>query len=245
MRRRLDQELVTRGQARTRAQARDLVLRGEVKVAGVVAVKPAQPVAAETEIMVAGGSVHYVSRGALKLIAGLDAFDFDPAGRVAIDIGASTGGFTQVLLERGAARVYAVDVGHGQLDELLARNPRVVMLESMDARNLTADAVPEPVGALVADLSFISLTKALPAALALAAPDAWLVALVKPQFEAGRDAVGKGGIVRDPVQRQSAVECVTAWIGALPGWRLAGVVESPISGGDGNKEYLLGAVRHG
>lgn len=245
MRRRLDQELVARGQARTRAQARDVILRGEVTVAGVVAEKPAQQVSAETEIVVAARVMHYVSRGALKLIAGLDAFDFDTAGRVALDIGASTGGFTQVLLERGAARVYAVDVGHSQFDEELANEPRVVTLESTDARTLSAEAVPEPVSALVADLSFISLTKALPAPLALAARDAWLVALVKPQFEAGRDAVGKGGIVRDAAQRQAAVDSVAAWVGALPGWSLAGIVESPISGGDGNKEYLLGAVRHG
>lgn len=245
MRRRLDQELVAREQARTRAQARDLVLRGEVTVDGVVATKPSQLVAAETEIEVTGGSARYVSRGALKLNAGLDVFGFDPAGRVAIDIGASTGGFTQVLLERGAAKVYAIDVGRGQLDQQLAGDPRVVALESTDVRDLSADNIPERPAALVADLSFISLKKALPPVLALAAPQAFLIALIKPQFEVGRQAVGKGGIVRDPAQRQSAVDSIVAWLGSYPGWRLAGVVESPISGGDGNVEYLLGAVRHG
>lgn len=245
MRQRLDHELVARGLARTRAQARDLVLRGEVTIDGGIAAKPGQLVGAETGIVVTGGSAHYVSRGALKLIAGLDAFGFDPAGRVAIDVGASTGGFTQVLLERGAAKVYAVDVGRGQLDAQLSSDDRVVMLESTDARKLSTDAVSEPVAALVADLSFISLQKALPAALALTEPGAWLVVLIKPQFEAGRDAVGKGGIVRDAAQRQAAVDGIAAWIDTYPGWRLAGVVESPISGGDGNKEYLLGATRHG
>lgn len=245
MRQRLDQELVARKLARTRAQARDLIRRGEVFVDGAGAVKPAQLVEGNTEISITGSGTHYVSRGALKLIAGLNAFGFDPAGRVALDVGASTGGFTQVLLERGASRVYAVDVGRGQLDAQLSNDPRVAMLESTDARKLSTELVAEPVAALVADLSFISLQKALPAALALTAPAAWLVVLVKPQFEAGRDAVGKGGIVRDEAQRQTAVDGMAAWINAQPGWRLTGVVVSPISGGDGNQEYLLGATRHG
>lgn len=245
MRRRLDQELVARGQARTRAQARDLVLRGEVAVDGIPAGKPGQLVGAEAKIVVHSGSVHYVSRGALKLVEGLEAFSFDPAGCIALDIGASTGGFTQVLLERGAAKVYAVDVGRGQLAAEVAADPRVVALEATDARALDAGVVPELASALVADVSFISLTKALGPALAIAAPEAWLVALVKPQFEAGRDAVGKGGIVRDPAERQAAIDHVAEWIGARPDWRVVGVVESPIPGGDGNQEYLLGAVRHG
>lgn len=245
MRQRLDQELVARGLARTRAQARDLILRGEVLVAGHAADKPSQSVAAETEITVTGDNARYVSRGALKLIAGLKAFGFDPAGRVAIDIGASTGGFTQVLLERGAAKVYAVDVGRDQLHQELCEDPRVTRLESMDIRDLAPDTVQDPLTALVADVSFISLKKALPAVLDLAAPGAWLVALVKPQFEVGREAVGKGGIVRDPVQRQTAADDIGVWIGARQGWRLSGIVESPISGGDGNKEFLLGATRHG
>lgn len=245
MRQRLDHELVARKLARTRAQARDLILRGEVTVDGLGAVKPAQAVTTDAEIAITGGATHYVSRGALKLVAGLDAFGFDPAGRVALDVGASTGGFTQVLLERGAAKVYAVDVGRGQLDKQLSCDPRVVALESTDARKLSTDLVLEPVAALVADLSFISLQKALPAALALTGPAAWLVGLVKPQFEAGRDAVGKGGIVRDAAQRQAAVDGMAEWINSYPGWRLAGVAESPISGGDGNQEYLLGATRHG
>jgi len=245
MRQRLDHELVARKLARTRAQARDLILRGEVTVDGLAAVKPGQPVSASAEISITGGSARYVSRGALKLIAGLDAFGFDPSGLVALDVGASTGGFTQVLLERGAAKVYAVDVGKGQLDTQLSCDPRVVALESTDARKLSTDLVVDPVAALVADLSFISLQKALPAALTLTGPAAFLVVLVKPQFEVGRDAVGKGGVVRDEAQRQAAVDGIAAWINSYPGWKLAGVVESPISGGDGNKEYLLGAKRHG
>lgn len=245
MRQRLDQELVARGLARTRAQARDLILRREVVVAGQAADKPSQPVTAETEITVTGNNAHYVSRGALKLIAGLDAFGFEPAGRTAIDVGASTGGFTQVLLERGAAKVYAVDVGRNQLHQELDNDPRVAKLEATDIRELSSDSVQGPVTALVADVSFISLKKALPAVLDLAAPGAWLIALVKPQFEVGREAIGKGGIVRDLALRQAAVEDIGAWIKAQGVWTLAGIIDSPISGGDGNKEYLLGATRHG
>ena len=156
-------------------------------------------------------------------------------------MGASTGGFTEVLLTRGAAKVYAVDVGHGQLHASLRDNPRVVSFEGCDARTLTRALIPEPVAAIVADVSFISLTKALLPALGLAAPGAWLVALIKPQFEVGRGGVGKGGIVREAVARQQAVDSVTAWISAQDGWRIAGVVPSPIKGGSGNEEYLLGA----
>ena len=186
----------------------------------------------------------YVSRGGLKLAAALDHFAFAVAGVVALDIGASTGGFTEVLLARGAARVYAVDVGHGQLHRRLARLPAVVSLEGQDARALDGTTVPEAVGAIVADVSFISLTKALPAALALAAPEAWLIGLIKPQFEAGRGAVGKGGIVRAAADRQRAIELVAGWLGAQAGWRLVDVIASPIRGGSGNQEFLIGAV-HG
>jgi 23S rRNA (cytidine1920-2'-O)/16S rRNA (cytidine1409-2'-O)-methyltransferase len=154
----------------------------------------------------------YVSRGGLKLAAALDAFGFSPEGRVALDLGASTGGFTDVLLTRGAAKVYAVDVGHAQLDQRLRADPRVVVLEATDARSLDPSLVAERVSAIVADVSFISLTLVLPAALKLAEPDAWLVALVKPQFEAGRDAVGKGGIVRDAARRKKAVAKVRDFI---------------------------------
>jgi 23S rRNA (cytidine1920-2'-O)/16S rRNA (cytidine1409-2'-O)-methyltransferase len=164
-------------------------------------------------------------------------------GVVALDIGASTGGFTEVLLARGAARVYAVDVGHGQLHPRLAGDARVVSLERRDARSLDSSLIPEPAGAVVADVSFISLTKALPAPLALTHPGSWLVALIKPQFEAGPAAVGKRGIVRDPAARARAVELVRGWVARQPGWRVLDVIPSPIAGGSGNEEFLLGAVR--
>jgi 23S rRNA (cytidine1920-2'-O)/16S rRNA (cytidine1409-2'-O)-methyltransferase len=182
----------------------------------------------------------FVSRGGLKLAAALDAFHLDPKGLTALDIGASTGGFTDVLLERGAARVYAVDVGRDQLHAKLRGDPRVVALEGTDVRNLEAGMLEGRIGAIVADVSFISLTKALPAALKLAAPGAWLVALVKPQFEVGREWVGKGGIVRDAEARARAVARVRAFIDATPGWRVFAELPSPIPGGSGNEEVLIG-----
>jgi 23S rRNA (cytidine1920-2'-O)/16S rRNA (cytidine1409-2'-O)-methyltransferase len=241
-RERLDQVLVTRGLVTSRARARDVILRGLVSVEGVIATKPGQVVAASARLQVAEAATRWVSRGAEKLIAGLDAFGFDPSGRVALDIGASTGGFTEVLLDRGAARVYAVDVGHGQLHATLAANPRVVTLEGTDARGLTRAVVPDPITAIVCDVAFISVAKALPAALALAEPGAWLIVLVKPQFEVGRAAIGKGGIVREATARETALTAVADWVSAQ-GWSIAASVPSPIAGGDGNAEWLLGALR--
>jgi 23S rRNA (cytidine1920-2'-O)/16S rRNA (cytidine1409-2'-O)-methyltransferase len=238
---RLDLMLVQRGLAPSRAQAQDLIKRGLISVAGSVVLRAATPVHQDDVIRVAAVP-RYVSRAALKLVAALDHFGFAVDGVVALDVGASTGGFTQVLIERGAARVYAVDVGHGQLHPQLARLKRVVSLEGSDARRLDRSAVPEPVGAIVADVSFISLTKALPAALGLARDGAWLVALIKPQFEAGRGAVGKGGIVREAAQRQRAVELVRDWLGAQAGWRVLDVIPAPIRGGSANQEFLIGAV---
>jgi 23S rRNA (cytidine1920-2'-O)/16S rRNA (cytidine1409-2'-O)-methyltransferase len=241
-RRRLDEEMVARGLAATRSRARDLIIRGLVRVAGTVAGKPAYAVRENDAIdLIEGAGVH-VSRGAEKLIAALDAFGFDPSSRIALDVGASTGGFTEVLLARGAAKVYAVDVGHSQLHPRLAADARVVSLEGLDARKLDRACIPEAPGAIVADVSFISLTLALPAALSLAAPGCWLATLIKPQFEAGRDAVGKGGIVRDDAKREAAVAKVRDWLAAQSGWRVSGVVASPIEGGSGNREYLIGAV---
>jgi 23S rRNA (cytidine1920-2'-O)/16S rRNA (cytidine1409-2'-O)-methyltransferase len=242
---RLDICLVDRGLAASRSRAQDLIRRGLVEVAGVVETKPGAGVAAGAAIRLSGAAAAHVSRGASKLIAALDHFRFPVAGVVALDIGASTGGFTEVLLARGATRVYAVDVGHGQLDSRLAADPRVVPLEGRDARRLDRAAVPEPIGALVADVSFISLTKVLPVPLSLSRPGAWLVALIKPQFEAGRAAVGKRGIVRDPAARQRAVEQVRGWVAEQPGWRVLAVIPSPIAGGSGNREFLLGATRGG
>jgi 23S rRNA (cytidine1920-2'-O)/16S rRNA (cytidine1409-2'-O)-methyltransferase len=241
---RLDLVLVELGLVATRSRAQDLIRRGLVTVAGVVERKPGAGVTADAKIHVAAGAGDYVSRGAVKLIAALDHFAFEPLGLAALDVGASTGGFTEVLLERGAGRVYAVDVGHAQLHARLAAEPRVVALEGCDARTLDATRVPEPVGAIVADVSFIALHKALTAALALAQEGAWLVALIKPQFEVGRAGVGKGGVVRDPALRQRAVAMVADWIATQPAWRVCGVIPSPILGGAGNEEFLLGAV-HG
>lgn len=242
-RERLDQAVVARGLAPTRSRARDLILRGKVLVEGRACDKPAAAVGPADTLTLAEDAPAYVSRGAEKLIAALDAFGFDASGRIALDVGASTGGFTEVLLQRGAARVYAVDVGRGQLDARITADPRVVSLESTDARTLDTARIPEPVGAIVADVSFISLTKALPAALGLAASGCWLVALVKPQFEVGPDHVGKGGIVRDAAARDRAVANVATWIASRPGWRVTGTIASPILGGSGNAEFLLGAIR--
>lgn len=241
---RLDQILVTRRLAPTRSRARDLILRGLVTVDGAVATKPSASIAAAAELVVLGGADD-VSRGAEKLRAALAAFAFDPAGRTCLDVGASTGGFTQALLNAGAARVYAVDVGHRQLAAALRDDARVVNLEGVDARALTPAVLRERVDAIVADVSFISLTKALGVALTFAKPGAWLAALIKPQFEAGREGVGKGGIVRDAAVREAAVTAVETWLAAQAGWSVAGVVASPIEGGSGNKEFLVGARYHG
>ena len=241
MRKRLDLVLVERGLAPTRSRARDLIKGAKVLVDGEACLKAGAEVDEYEEVTLREGGAPAVSRGGAKLAAALASFEFDPTGLVALDVGASTGGFTEVLLARGAKKVYAVDVGHGQLHASLRDNPRVVSFEGCDARSLNRTLIPDAIAAIVADVSFISLTKALAPALALAAPGAWLVALVKPQFEVGRGGVGKGGIVREAAARQQAVDTVTAWLSAQKGWRIAGVVPSPIKGGSGNEEYLLGA----
>jgi 23S rRNA (cytidine1920-2'-O)/16S rRNA (cytidine1409-2'-O)-methyltransferase len=240
---RLDQLLVDSGLAATRSRAADLVRRGAVTVEGVKAAKPGALVRRDAVLVIDRFASPYVSRGGLKLAAALDAFGFSPEGRVVLDIGASTGGFTDVLLARGVAKVYAVDVGRDQLDQTIRADRRVVTLEATDARHLDAFLIEENVGAIVADVSFISLTLVLPAAFKLAKSDAWLVALVKPQFEAGRDAVGKGGIVRDLLRRKEAVAKVRDFI-EQAGWTIVGEIVSPIKGGSGNEEFLIGA-RHG
>jgi 23S rRNA (cytidine1920-2'-O)/16S rRNA (cytidine1409-2'-O)-methyltransferase len=231
--------------AATRSRARDLIRRGCVKVDGEIAHKAGQEVADTAAIEVAEGALPYVSRGGLKLKAALDAFNLSAAGCTAVDIGASAGGFTDALLQAGAVRVYAVDVGRGQLNQSLRRDPRIVNLEGCDARRLTAAEIPEPVAAIVADVSFISLTKVLPAVLRLAAPGAWLVALLKPQFELEPAAIGKRGIVKDQSARDRAVSKVREWLRAQLGWRVLGVIPSPILGGSGNQEFLIGARRDG
>lgn len=220
-----------------------MILRGQVLVDGKEIVKPSHLVSADACFSVAEEATRYVSRGAFKLVAALDAFDFDPKDRTALDVGASTGGFTQVLLERGAGHVTAVDVGRDQLAGKIRTDPRVNVLEGFDARRLTRDQVSDEISAIVADVSFISLTKALPAALELACRGCWLVALIKPQFEVGREAIGKGGIVRDERARDRAVEHVRNWLAEQPCWTVEGIVQSPITGTDGNQEYLIGATK--
>jgi 23S rRNA (cytidine1920-2'-O)/16S rRNA (cytidine1409-2'-O)-methyltransferase len=245
MRKRLDLVLVERGLAPTRSRARDLILSGQVRVGDDMCTKLATEVAETQELTLDATAARAVSRGGQKLAAALAAFEFDVDGRIALDVGASTGGFTQVLLDRGARKVYAADVGHGQLHASLKADPRVISLEGLDARRLTRDTILEPVGAITADVSFISLIKALGPALELAAPGAFLVALVKPQFEVGPERIGKGGIVRDAEARQGALESVTAWLAAQPAWRVAGAIPSPIKGGSGNVEFLIGALHDG
>lgn len=237
---RLDQRLVDLGLAASRTRARALVEAGAVTIDGAPAQKPAQPVAAGAAVAVAAGAMPWVGRGALKLLHALDRFGLTPQG-IALDLGASTGGFTEVLLARGAARVYALDVGHGQLHPRLADDPRVVVLEGVNARAIPAGLVP-PVDWITADLSFISLEKALPGPLALARPGATLVALVKPQFEAGPQAVGRGGIVRDPTVHAAVCARLSGWLTAC-GWQVTGTTPSPIEGSDGNREFLIAAQK--
>jgi 23S rRNA (cytidine1920-2'-O)/16S rRNA (cytidine1409-2'-O)-methyltransferase len=241
---RLDEALVVRGFAPTRARARDAILRGSVTVEGAAEMKPGRMVAPDAAVAIDDPASGYVSRAALKLVAALDAFGFDPKGLDALDLGASTGGFTQALLERGAAHVVAIDVGHGQLHPTLADDKRVTLLEGLSARDLTREHLGgRKIGAIVADLSFISLKLALPPTLALAEPDAWGVFLLKPQFEVGREAIGKGGIVRDARAAEDAVEGIAAWLDEEQGWGVVGKVPSPIAGGSGNREFLIGARR--
>ena len=241
-RRRLDQELEARGLLPSRARARDAILRGTVAVNGIVATRPSQQVGPADAIALDDPAAAYVSRAALKLLAGLDAGSIDPTGRICLDLGASTGGFTQVLLQRGAARVYAVDVGHDQLHQSLADDPRVVSLEGVNGRDLDRTLVPDPVGLIVSDVSFVSILKVIDPVLALAAPGAEAVILVKPQFEVGREHVGRGGIVTDQAAIAGAVARVVAHMAAA-GWSQLFELPSPIAGGDGNREIVAGFRR--
>jgi 23S rRNA (cytidine1920-2'-O)/16S rRNA (cytidine1409-2'-O)-methyltransferase len=240
---RLDQLLVARGLAASRTRSQALIAAGAVRVGDLIVTRPAASVAEDAAIVIADDPNPWVSRAALKLAHALDHFSLDPAGLVVLDIGASTGGFTQVLLARDAVRVYAVDVGRDQLAPTLRADPRVVMLEKTNARMLTQREIPDPAGAIVCDTSFIGLETVLPAPLGLAAPQAWLVALIKPQFEVGPGGVGSGGIVRDPRLLEAACDRIRAWLAVQPGWRVLGLCESPILGGDGNREFLIAGVR--
>jgi 23S rRNA (cytidine1920-2'-O)/16S rRNA (cytidine1409-2'-O)-methyltransferase len=240
---RVDQLLLAKGLAESRARAQALVLAGIVFAGERRLDKPGILVAPDMEIEVRDRALPWVSRGGLKLARGLEAFAIDPGGMVAIDIGASTGGFTDVLLHGGAARVYAVDVGYGQLADRLRRDPRVIVLERVNARHLGPAEVAEPVDLVVCDASFISLRLVLPAALQLTKPEARLLALIKPQFEAGRAEVGKGGVVRDPATHARVCTEIGQWLDSLPGWSIDGIVDSPITGPAGNREFLVGATR--
>ena len=242
---RADALLVASGLAESRSHAQALILSGKVYRAECRIEKPGQPVAADAALQVRGQPHPWVSRGGLKLGHALQVFGLDPCGLICLDIGASTGGFTDVLLTSGAARVHAVDVGHGQLAWKLRTDPRVIVHEKTNARHLTAETLPDPIGALVCDASFIGLRTVLPAGLALCAPGAWAVALIKPQFEAGPGRVGSKGVVRDPEIHAEICATITAWWSALPGWTVIGVEPSPITGPEGNIEFLIAAIRHG
>lgn len=240
---RLDLALVERGLVPTRARARDAIARGTVTVDGRVETRPSAQVGPPAKIEIADPAAGYVARSALKLAGALDELALSPQGRTCLDVGASTGGFTQVLLERGAARVTAIDVGHGQLHPTIAADPRVTSIEGLNARDLAPTHLASPPDFVVADVSFISLTIALPPALALAAPGATGVFLVKPQFEVGRDGIGKGGLVRDEATALAAVDRIEAFV-AASGWTLLGRLASSLPGGDGNQEWLIAARKH-
>lgn len=242
MKLRADQMLVDRGLAESRTRAQALIMAGLVFAGSAKVAKPGQALTEDVQLSVRGRDHPYVSRGGIKLAHGLDHFGWDVRSAVAIDVGSSTGGFTDVMLRHGAARVYAVDSGTNQLAWSLRQDPRVVVHERTSARVLTAEHISEPVDLVVCDASFISLSKVLERPLSFARPSARLMALVKPQFEAGREEVGKGGVVRDAAVHARVCAEAADWV-AGQGWAVQGVTESPITGPEGNVEFLLAAVR--
>ena len=242
-RQRADQLLVARGLVESRTRAQALILAGKVFTGTARVAKSGDLLPDDAPLEVRGQDHPWVSRGGLKLVHALDAFHLDPTGRVALDIGASTGGFTDVLLTRGATRVHAIDVGHGQLAWKLRSDPRVVVHEKTNARRLERDTIGEDITALVCDASFIGLQTVLPAPLTLCLPGAWAVALIKPQFEAGPGQVGAKGVVRDPAVHEAVCARIHSWWSTLPGWTVLGLAESPITGPEGNKEFLIAAVK--
>lgn len=242
---RLDVALVERGLAETRAAAQRLVMAGLVFSGERRLEKAGQGTGPDIALEVRGQPHPYVSRGGLKLAKALDHFAIPVEGRTALDVGSSTGGFTDCLLQRGAARVYSIDVGTNQLAWKLRSDPRVVSMEKTNMRDVTRAQVPDPVDLIVCDASFIGLRTVLPAALALAAPGAHLAALIKPQFEVGKGRVGKGGIVREPELHDEVCETISRWLAEQPGWRMLGVTESPITGAEGNKEFLIAGLFSG
>jgi 23S rRNA (cytidine1920-2'-O)/16S rRNA (cytidine1409-2'-O)-methyltransferase len=242
--RRADQLLFDRGLVDSRAKAQALILAGKVFSGTRRIAKAGDALADDTKLEVRGQDHPWVSRGGVKLDHALRHFGLSPAGRICLDVGASTGGFTDVLLMHGAARVHAVDVGHGQLAWKLRSDPRVVVHEKTNARHLTREQISDPITVLVCDASFIGLTTLLPAPLSLCVPGAWAVALIKPQFEAGSGAVGAKGVVRDPAVHEAVCARIRDWWAGLPGWQVLGITESPITGPEGNREFLI-AARYG
>ena len=241
---RADQLLVARGLAESRTRAQALILAGNVFAGDKRVAKAGDMLPDDAELNIKGRDHPWVSRGGIKLDHGLSHFAFDVEGAVALDVGSSTGGFTDVLLSRGAAKVFAVDVGTNQLAWKLRSDPRVIVHEQTNARDLTSQIIPVPVDIMVCDASFISLSKVLEAALDLAKPGAKLVALIKPQFEAGREEVGKGGVVRDAAVHDRVCKAAAEWVESK-GWRVIGIERSPITGPEGNVEFLLGATKEG
>jgi len=243
---RADRVLVELGYAKSRTQAKSMIEAGTVTVSGVRIERASQLVSPSAEINVQKATQHhYVARSAVKLLEALDHFDIDAAVPVGLDVGASTGGFTQVLLERGAQKVFAVDVGHDQLDESVRQDARVVAIERCNAKDLSHEQVPQPANIIVCDVSFISLTLILPTIVALAAADATLIALIKPQFEAGKKSVRRGGVVKDAHEHELACKRVSDCISQQEGWVVVGIIESPITGAKGNREFLICARRRG
>ena len=240
---RADMLLVEKHLAQSRQKAKELIETGAVTADGVIVKKASQTLKTSAQITIDSPLQNWVSRGALKLLGGLEAFpQISVQDKVCVDLGASTGGFTQVLLAKGAKHIFAVDVGHGQLSDKIAKSPRVTSLEKTNARSLSRNEVPEPFEVIVSDVSFISLTLALPPAMLLAQSGAGLIALIKPQFEAGRDGLDKGGIVKNAALRQQAVDDITAFLRDAD-WDVLGTTTSPITGPDGNVEYLIGAIK--
>lgn len=240
---RLDQLLVDRGLAVSRTRAQAIIIAGQVYTGEQRLDKPGVSVPEDIAIDVRGQDHPWVSRGGLKLIEGLERFAINPTGMIAIDVGSSTGGFTDVLLTQGAVKIFAVDVGHGQLAWKLRQDERVVVMERTNARHLTTEQIPDTIDLVVCDASFIGLRTVLPAALALLRPGGKLVALIKPQFEVGKGQVGKGGVVRDPALHQAVCDDIRAWLESELGWQVLGIAESPILGPEGNREFLVGAVK--
>lgn len=242
---RLDVLLVERGLVESRARAQALVMAGLVYSDTKRLDKPGTALPEDAPLELKGQDHPWVSRGGLKLQHGLDHFGIDPTGMTCLDVGASTGGFTDVLLSRGAARIYAVDVGHGQLAWKLRQDDRVVVLERTNARHLTAEQVPDAIELVVCDASFIGLELVLARPLELTGPKAFLVALIKPQFEVGKERVGKGGVVRDPELHEEVCQRIADWLSAQPSWNVLGIEPSPILGPEGNREFLIAGHKGG